>query len=119
MPDEVSSMKSLKVLRRRERITQQMLAQIMGVNRSTVSMWEIGASSPNVSMLIRLADYFNVSTDYILGRRIHLLPAEKELLEYLDELRNRPGGKMLFRLMKEATKEDVERAVKIIEALKK
>jgi hypothetical protein len=53
-----------------------------------------------------------------LGRRIHLLPAEKELFEYLDELRNRPGGKMLFRLVKEATKEDVERAVKIIEALK-
>ena len=42
-----------------------------------------------------------------------------ELEEYLEELKNRPEMRMLFKLAKGATKEDVEQAVKIIEALQK
>jgi len=41
-----------------------------------------------------------------------------ELTEYLDELHKRPEMKMLFKVAKKATKEDVEKAVKIIEMFK-
>ncbi len=44
---------------------------------------------------------------------------DDELTEYLDELHNRPEMKMLFKVAKKATKEDVEKAVKIIEMFKK
>ena len=44
---------------------------------------------------------------------------DNELQEYLEYLRTRPEMRMLFKLSKDATKEDVEQAVKIIEALRK
>lgn len=44
---------------------------------------------------------------------------DEELAEYLEYLRTRPEMRMLFKLTKDATKEDVEQAVKIIEALRK
>ena len=46
------------------------------------------------------------------------LTDDEELQEYLEELKNRSEMRMLFSLAKGATKEDVEKAVKIIEALK-
>ena len=42
---------------------------------------------------------------------------DEELTEYLEELRTRPEMKMLFQLTKDATKEDVEKAVRVIEAM--
>lgn len=42
---------------------------------------------------------------------------DEELTEYLDALRTRPEIKMMFQLTKDATKEDVEKAVKVIEAM--
>ena len=44
---------------------------------------------------------------------------DEELAEYLEYLRTRPEMRMLFKLSKNASKEDVEQAVKIIEALRK
>ena len=46
------------------------------------------------------------------------LTEDEDLQEYLEELKNRSEMRMLFSLAKGATKEDVEKAVKIIEALK-
>ena len=48
-----------------------------------------------------------------------LVNGDKELTEYLEMLKNRPECRMLFKVSKDATKEDVEQAVKIIEALRK
>jgi repressor LexA len=56
------------MLRRGAKITQQKLAQAIGVSRSTIAMWETGASQPDNQSLTRLADYFGVSIDYLLGR---------------------------------------------------
>ena len=61
-------MKVLKELRKSKRITQDKLSDIIGVSRSTISMWEIDASEPDKETIKLLADYFQVSTDYLLGR---------------------------------------------------
>ena len=58
----------LKKLREEKAISQQKLADIIKVSRSTIAMWETGASEPDNSMLKKIADYFNVSVDYLLGR---------------------------------------------------
>ena len=52
-----------------KKISQQKLADILGVSRSTVAMWENGLSQPDNDTLIRIANYFNVSTDYLLGAK--------------------------------------------------
>ena len=51
------------------------------------------------------------------ARKKPLVNNDKELTEYLEELRTRPEMKMLFQLTSKATKADVEKAVRIIEAM--
>ena len=47
--------------------TQVELANRLGVAKQTVSNWENGNIQPSIEMLIRLANLFNVTTDYLLG----------------------------------------------------
>ena len=56
-------------LRKEKKLTQQRLAEEMKVSTAAVCKWETGASIPDINTLCLLADYFNVSVDYILGRR--------------------------------------------------
>lgn len=93
-----------------------------GVPRSALSDYKAGRiKSLSADKLSKIANYFGVSIDYLLGnteqKEKPLVNEDEELTEYLDELKNRPEMKMLFSLTKGATKEDVEKAVKIIETL--
>lgn len=70
--------------------------------------------------LTKISEYFGVSVDYLLGKEQKEKPLvndDEELTEYLEQLRTRPELKMMFQLTKDATKEDVEKAVKVIEAM--
>ena len=58
----------LKVLRAEKGIRQSELAALIGVRNTAVSMMESGSRSPSVEVLCALADYFNVSLDYLVGR---------------------------------------------------
>lgn len=60
-------MNTIKTCRQSRKLSQQALADILGVARSTVAMWETGASEPDRDMILQLASYFDVSTDYLLG----------------------------------------------------
>ena len=57
----------LKALRKEQKITQEQLAKILGVERSSVKKYETG-TLPSMEILTRIATYFDVSTDYLLGR---------------------------------------------------
>ncbi|MCW3777898.1 helix-turn-helix domain-containing protein [Levilactobacillus namurensis] len=59
-------------LRRRMSMTQPMLAEKMNVSRSTVTSWENDRRSVSNDDLIKLADLFGVTTDYLLGHKIDL-----------------------------------------------
>ena len=48
-------------------LTQQKLADVLGVSRSTVAMWENGKNEPDNIMLARIAEYFHITTDELLG----------------------------------------------------
>lgn len=58
----------LKELREEADFSQKMLANKIGVSQSTVGMWESGKREPNFEMVSKLADFFNCSTDYLLGK---------------------------------------------------
>ena len=60
----------LRELRGDKRITQKELAQKICVTVGTISNYENDQHLPDIEKLIMLADYFNVSTDYLLGRSI-------------------------------------------------
>ncbi|CAI3547727.1 helix-turn-helix domain-containing protein [Clostridium neonatale] len=58
----------LRELRKENRITQQELADKFFITKSAVSKYENGVNTPENKLLQDLADYFNVSIDYLLGR---------------------------------------------------
>ncbi len=64
-------------LRRQQGISQQQLAERLGVAFQTVSKWETGTTMPDIAMLPELAAYFQVSVDQLLGLRP--LPEEEYL----------------------------------------
>lgn len=57
----------IKELRTAHGISQVALAQKMGVSKQCVSNWENGYIQPSIDMLMKIADLFSVSTDYLLG----------------------------------------------------
>lgn len=61
---------TLKTLRKKNAITQQQLADILCVDKTSVSKWESGANYPNQNIQLSLAEYFKVSIDYLLGRSL-------------------------------------------------
>jgi transcriptional regulator, XRE family len=58
----------LKELRKSRKLLQKDLARYLQVAESTYSYWEQGKFEPDTETLKKLADYFNVSVDYLLGR---------------------------------------------------
>lgn len=60
--------KRLKKLREDKGLTQQDLADIVGTTNKAISTWEQGIKVPRQPRVEKLADYFNVTTDYLLGR---------------------------------------------------
>lgn len=59
----------LKELRKSKNLTQEKLAEQLSVNRDALAKWETGRAYPNVNIIKELADFFDVTTDYLLGRK--------------------------------------------------
>lgn len=62
----------IKYLRKSKDITQADLAKAMGLSQQAVARWEVNRSEPDNETMRRLASYFGVSSDYLLGIPIHL-----------------------------------------------
>ncbi len=58
----------LKGLRLNKELTQEELGKIFNVIKQTISSWENGNSRPDIDMASNIADFFEVTTDYLLGR---------------------------------------------------
>ena len=61
------NLSKLKDIREDNDISQEEMAKILGVNRSTYSLWELGINIIPLKKLCDFADYFNYSIDYVLG----------------------------------------------------
>lgn len=60
-------MKVIKEMRIENNITQKQLAQAIGTNETTIVRWESGQSEPSAYYLAKLAKFFHVSADFLLG----------------------------------------------------
>lgn len=61
-------MNRIKELREEKSLRQSDLAKVVGVNQTCIGKYERGELEPNISTLLLLADFFNVSVDFLLGR---------------------------------------------------
>ena len=66
-------MTNLRTIRLEKGLTLQDLSKEIGVRYNTICQWEIGTREPEVKYIVMLANYFNVSTDYILDSDINIV----------------------------------------------
>lgn len=106
-----------KRLRISSGLTQVEMADRLGISRSTIGMYETGAREPDFETLEAIADFFNVDTDYLLGRtdKTTILPETvghyyfnddaREMAQFLYE---NPEYKVLFDASRKVKKEDID-----------
>lgn len=61
--------KNLQRLRKKNHMSQEMLARKLHLKRQTISSYETGRSIPDIYMMIKLADIFCVTLDELVGRK--------------------------------------------------
>ena len=59
---------NLSLLRKEKNMEQKALAKLLGVSEQTISRWGNNVVEPDIKSLIKIANYFDVTTDYLLGR---------------------------------------------------
>ena len=75
---------NLKALRKEQHITQEHLAEAMGVSAGAVYKWEQAISTPDIEMMMELASFFGISVDALVGFQMH--SGDKDRI--LEELRH-------------------------------
>lgn len=91
----------LKEIRILKGIKQNKVAKDLNVNPVTYNGYETGKSEPNIQMILKLAKYFNVTTDEILGVKKEevTLSEKKNLLKKIDLLTEDDVLNLVFMLM--------------------
>lgn len=123
----------IEALLKQRGISAYKLSKDTGISTGLISQWKNRAQKPSAIKLQKVANYFGVTVDYLMGNEQKERPAQNvqvrdendnivvlddETRDLIDSFRSKPEMKMLFSVSKNATKEDIIRTVKIIEALK-
>jgi len=105
-------------------LSQAELADAFGAAQSTIGSWESGAREPNHETTIRLAKFFGVSVDDMLGTRSQTEGSEiappvydEEALALMEEMHKRDELKVLFSTSRHAKKEDIEAVNRLLKGL--
>lgn len=112
----------IKTAREAANLTQTELGKACGTTKQTIYKYETGTvTNIPLDRLELIAQAVHVPAAELMGwaKEKTAAPEDDGLAEYLEMLRSRPECRMLFSVAKDATKADVEKAVAIIEALRK
>ncbi|MBE7045958.1 MAG: helix-turn-helix transcriptional regulator [Ruminococcaceae bacterium] len=108
---------ALKELRKKHNLSQKDLAKEIDVAPSTISMYEMGNRSPNDELLKKIATYFDVSTDYLLGHIRKNDNYSDDTYEYLEKIRSDQDMRILFKLASKVNKDQLNLAIKFLEMM--
>ncbi len=78
-------MENLRVIRENRKVTQIRLSTGIDVSQETISAYESGKAMPSAETLVRIADFLNTSTDYLLGRIDKDIPLNQIVSDDMDE----------------------------------
>ncbi|AZR16030.1 helix-turn-helix domain-containing protein [Lactobacillus crispatus] len=85
---------NIKTLRKQKNLNQAELGEILHVSQQTIGSWETGRAIPGSDTLKILADYFQVSTDELLGRKTSGSANDTDLSEMINNARFFDGKPM-------------------------
>lgn len=99
-------------LRKSKNLSQKELGEMFSITSNAIYSWENGKSQPSIEIINKLAQYFNVTTDYLLG-------SNQEDRDNIDRLKIalKEAG-MLNGENENLTKEDLQKAMQIVNMLK-
>lgn len=103
----------LKDIREDNDISQAQMAEILGVNRSTYSLWELGINIIPLKSLCNFADYFNYSIDYVL--ELTNIRKNPNLIKGLDLIKLGENIKKI-RLQNELSQENIASMIGVTQA---
>lgn len=112
-------MQRLKELREKFGLTQKQLGHILGFAESTISLYESGGRRPDGDKLVRLASYFHVTVDYLLG--CEEVSNEAQSSEIKENQPTAEGSELdpeLISLMEDLPQEDFQRVKDFVAGLK-
>lgn len=119
---------NFEALCKKHKTNASQVSKATGISTATLTSWKKGVYTPKADKLQKIADHFGVSLGYLIGqeeeepsavdKQNNPIVLDDEAMELLEELKTRPEMRTLFSVSKKATKEDILKAVKIIEALK-
>jgi len=117
----------LRKLREEKELNQQDIANVLGITYNAYGNYERGVRSPDPETIRQLADFFNVSTDYLLGRDDSKNAPEKafesalsdspELLEFWKELSKRDDLQLMFKQARKLSPESIRKVVEVIKLI--
>ncbi|HFL2413383.1 TPA: helix-turn-helix domain-containing protein [Clostridioides difficile] len=100
--------KRLKELRIDAGLKQSELAKELDISPSTIGMYEQGRRSADQETLLKISDFFNVSTDYLLGKS-----NEREINEFIEKLDSPEDIKNMLKIFTELSEEAQDRMLSI------
>ncbi|MEI3530140.1 MAG: helix-turn-helix domain-containing protein [Bacilli bacterium] len=101
----------LRELRVSKNLSQDDLGKILGVRKSSISNWETDKATPTYDILTKLAQYFSVTTDYLLG-------FNQDDLDKIERLKIACQEAGISIAGQDFTVEDFEKAMQVVEMLK-
>ena len=106
----------LKKIRNQKNMTQDELGKVLNVSGKTIGTWERDSRQPNIETINALANYFNVSTDYLLGRRENSKTKNDDKQVDLTGIGQKEDEEKIFSYEgKEIPKQDLELIRRILE----
>lgn len=100
-------MNRISNLRKQANLSQNDLGKIIGVAQNTLSQWENGLREPDFHSVIKISEYFNVSTDYLLGKEEDM-PDELIVLNRIVRKLSKSNRKKLVEIAKMMFAEDFD-----------
>lgn len=111
----------LRQLRLQKKLTCENLAEILGTGKSTVSKWENNLLEPDNEMIKIISDFFDVSTDYLLGKTEDPRPFPVNDTRSIEERWNDPKNEFLYAMygeVQDLTDEQKEELLNFVDYLK-
>lgn len=118
----------LKALRENKGLTQKELAEKLKINRSRLSLYELDDREPDQELTIQIANFFGVTTDYLLGNTDtepyntlnkidNALTEDPELLAFWEETKKRPDLQLFLKQVKSASPKAIRQMMAIIKMI--
>ena len=111
----------LKSLRKNMQLTGEEFGAKMNVSKPTVSLWESDKRTPNAEMLQKIANFFDVSVDYLLIGKTNTTNDgyyyDSEVAELAEQIKNDPELRILLDAKRNLSKQDMKAIINITKSL--